>query len=181
MKWFAWGDEISSFREKSGLALCWECVCVCVIFPSPCLPDSFSSDMNNEVFGREPLGVDPAGSPSSPHLATSPRCYCTHPESLFLSGEWKGGRTWLRVTSVPVSFKPIVITSWCLSTPPPPPLSLLYRPRVFSSLSQLCQTCGPLWLGLLNQALQAGLLCFRSGMIFLFFFLSYFLFSLVCG
>lgn len=110
------------------------CVCVCVIFPSPCLPDSFSSDMNNEVFGREPLGVDPAGPPSSPHLATSPRCYCTHPESLFLSGEWKGGRTWLRVTPVPVSVKPIVITSWCLSTPPHPPLSLLYRPRVFSSL-----------------------------------------------
>lgn len=121
MKWFAWGGEISSFREKSCLALCWECffVCVWIIFPSLCLPDSFSSDMNNKVSGKEPLGVDPAGRPSSPHLATSPRCYCTHPESLFLSGEWKGGRTWLRVTPVPVSVKPIVITSWCLSTPHP--------------------------------------------------------------
>lgn len=58
-----------------------------------------------------------------------------------LPGEWKGATTWLRVTPVPVSVKPIVITSWCLSTPPPPlpsaphPLTPSHSPGPFFSSS----------------------------------------------
>ena len=96
-----------------------------------------------------------------------------------LRGEWKAATTWLRVTPVPVSVKPIVITSWCLSTPTPspsrPPLTRS-PPRTAQALSSLlllserCQACGPEWFSLFTRLLRPVFNSFTTGMMLLMTF-----------